>query len=56
MFMRQLQAVRGDMGDMTESKSNAFNAFSSRIRASHHPYVRLLRDAFFAVTEPNLDQ
>lgn len=48
--------MAGDMGDMTESKYNAFNTFSSRIHAAHHPYIRLLRDAFFAMTEPNLDQ
>ena len=41
---------------MTESKSNVFNAFSAPIQAPHHPFIPLLRDAFLAATEPNLDQ
>ena len=41
---------------MSESKPNAFNTFSARIHAPHHPYIRLLRDAFLAVTDRDLDQ
>jgi hypothetical protein len=36
---------------MTEAKPSAFNTFSARIRTPHHPYIRLLRDAFLAVTD-----
>jgi hypothetical protein len=41
---------------MTESQPNAFSTFSARIHASHRLNVRLLRDAFLAVAEPNLNQ
>ena len=44
------------VGDMTESKSSIFNTSFPRIHPSHDLDVRLFRDTFLAVTEPNLDE
>lgn len=41
---------------MTESKAHIFNIFFADIDAAHDFDVRLLRNAFLAVTEPEFDQ
>jgi hypothetical protein len=41
---------------MTESKSNAFDVFSTDINTAHELNVRLLRYTLLAVTEPEFNQ